>query len=333
MMAGLAQREDAQTAPVVELVGVSRRFGAKTALDDVSLAVDRGGICGLIGPNGAGKTTLLRLLTGLLDPSSGSVRILGHEPTRASRTLRQRIGLVPSGDRSFYLRISGLENLVFFARMQGLRRRAALAEARRALEEVGLTDAARRPVGEYSHGMQKRLSVARALLTRPDVMLVDEATHDLDPGGARRVRELVTDIAGSGTAVVWATQRLDELRGFADHVVLLSTGKVRFSGSVPDLVAQSVARRYVVRLRNGGLDGQDLAAVAERLLDGRGTLTMLGAGSSADYLLSLSPDTVLGEALAALTQGRMDVLTCHEERSEVEEAFLVLTGEDAGSER
>ena len=97
-------------------------------------------------------------------------------------------------------------------------------------------------------------------------------------------------------------------------------------------IVRSVARRYVVRLRNGGLDGEELGAVAERLLAGRGTLTMLGGGSSADYLLSLGPDAVLGEALAALTQGRMDVLTCHEERSEVEEAFLVLTGEE-GSER
>ncbi len=320
-----------EPAPAIEALRVTRRFGTKLALDDISLAADRGEICGLIGPNGAGKTTLLRLLTGLIEPSSGIVRVLGAAPTRASRELRQRIGLVPSGDRSFYLRISGLENLVFFGRMHGLRRRAALAEAGRVLDEVGLADAQRRPVGEYSHGMQKRLSVARALLTRPDILLVDEATHDLDPAGASRIRSLVAEIANQGTAVVWATQRLDELRGFAGIVVLLSTGAVRFAGSLPDLVARSTTRRYVLRLRNGGLDGAELSAVAERLLEGRGTLTLLGDDASSDYLLSLRPDTVLGEALAALTHGRLDVLTCHEDRSGLEEAFLALTHED-GSE-
>ncbi|MGH3004311.1 MAG: ABC transporter ATP-binding protein [Gaiellaceae bacterium] len=293
----------------------------------MSLRVGSGEICGLIGPNGAGKTTLLRILTGLLDPTSGSVRILGQEPTRGARELRQRIGLVPSGDRSFYLRISGFENLVFFARMHGMKRKAAVAQARRVLGEVDLLDAQHRAVGAYSHGMQKRLSVARALLTDPDALLVDEATHDLDPAGARRVRELVAEIAAQGAAVVWATQRLDELRGFADEVTLLAGGEVRFSGTVRDLLARSLPRRYVLRLRNGGLAGEALTSVADRLLRGSGTLTILGDGDSADYVLSLDDDAVLGDALAALAGGRMDVLACHEERSEIEEAFLALTRE------
>lgn len=320
-----ARPREASGTPIVEAEAVSRSFAGKQALAGVSLHVEGGEICGLIGPNGAGKTTLLRILTGLLDPSSGSVRILGQEPTRAPRALRQRLGLVPSGDRSFYLRISGLENLLFFARMHGMRRRAAVAEARRVLAEVDLLDAQHRAVGTYSHGMQKRLSVARALLTHPDALLVDEATHDLDPAGARRVRELVAEIAARGAAIVWATQRLDELRGFADQVTLLAGGEVRFAGTVGDLLARSLPRRYVLRVRNGGLGGDALTAVADRLLSGRGTLKALGDGDSADYMLLLEEDAVLGEALAALAGGRMDVLACQEERSELEEAFLALT--------
>jgi len=316
-------------SPVIHVDAVSRTYGKKRALADVTLQVAGGEIRGLIGPNGAGKTTLLRLLTGLVSPTSGSVRILGEEPTRATRGLRQRIGLVPSGDRTFYLRISGLENLVFFGRMQGLRRRAAVAEARRVLAEVELLDAEHLRVGEYSHGMQKRLSVARALLTHPELLLVDEATHDLDPASGRRVRMLIAGIAAQGAAVVWATQKLDELRGFADRVMLLSAGEVRFDGTLPDLIARSAPRRYVLRVRNGGLDGSALAAVADRLLGERGSLTALGDEDSENYLLSLEHDAILGDALSALAGARMDVLTCHEEQSELEEAFLAFTADDS----
>jgi len=304
---------------------VSRSYAGKEALVDVTLHVGSGEICGLIGPNGAGKTTLLRLLTGLLEPTSGSVRVLGEKPAQATRGLRQRIGLVPSGDRTFYLRLSGLENLIFFGRMHGLRRRAAVAEARRVLAEVDLLDAQRRAVGTYSHGMQKRLSVARALITHPDILLVDEATHDLDPEGGRVVRSLVADIAADGAAVVWATQKLEELRGFADRVLLLSGGRTMFSGTLPDLIALSSPRRYVLRVRNGGLSGEKLAAVADHLLGDLGTLRMLGEGESGNYLLALEQDAILGNALAVLARGKMDVLTCHEERSELEEAFLSFT--------
>lgn len=317
-------------AAAVAAHGIFRSFGPKRALDGVSLDVRNGEIHALIGPNGAGKTTLLRVLTGLVAPDEGNVSVLGVDPGAGSRALRRQIGLIPSGDRSFYLRISGLENLVFFARLHGLRRREALAQARRALEEVDLLDAARLTVNAYSHGMQKRLSIARALLTGPAVLLVDEATHDLDPEGARRVRELVRAVARRGAAVVWTTQRLDELRGFADAVTVLSSGRVRFSGTVPELMAHSLPRRYLLRLQNGSLAGESLQPVLERAVEALGTLTAAGQGESPDYLLVLAENAVLGDALASLTSAEVQVLSCREERSEIEEAFLSLTSEGEG---
>ncbi|HWI07606.1 MAG TPA: ABC transporter ATP-binding protein [Solirubrobacteraceae bacterium] len=205
---------------------VSRRFGERDVLRGVSLRVAAGEIHALLGPNGAGKTTLLRILAGLADATSGTI------------DMATRAGLVPSGDRTFYLRISGLENLVFFARMHGLRHAAAKRRALEVLELVGLSDAARRPVGRYSHGMQKRLSFARALLAEPTVLLVDEATHDLDPEGAERIRALTRELATHGAAVLWTTQRIDEIRGFADAVTFLHQGAVRFAGSVTELIAR-----------------------------------------------------------------------------------------------
>ena len=307
--------------PAVEVRNVTRRFGAKLALNGVSLDVHPGTVHALLGPNGAGKTTLLRILTSLVSPSDGEIRLLGTIP--GGRQLKSRIGFIPSGDRSFYLRISGRENLAFFARLHGMRRREALERADRALASVGLADSARLRVGSYSHGMQKRLSIARALLTSPEVLLVDEATHDLDPEGAHVVRELVAALADEGTAVLWTTQRIDEIRGFADLVTLLREGEVAFSGTVPELMAHAIPRRYLLRIQNGGPPGPDLAGRLQDALSEHGTIA--AQGGLDNYVLALADDAVLGDAIAALSAADVDILTCHQERSEIEEAFLHLT--------
>jgi ABC-2 type transport system ATP-binding protein len=307
----------------IEARGVSRRFGQQVALNGVSLGVPAGEIHAVLGRNGAGKTTLIRILSGLTAPDEGSVGILGEDVTRHARGLRGRVGLVPSGDRSFYLRLSGLENLLFFARLHGLRKRAARERAEHALEAVGLGDAARRRVGHYSHGMQKRLSVARAILTEPPVLLVDEATHDLDPHAARVVRELVAGLSAHGTATLWATQRIEEIRGFADSVTLLREGEVAFTGTVAALADEAVVERHVLRLRPA--DGRVLSV--ERLGLELGELGTIAANGLADdeFVLQLSADTVLGDALLRLAGAGAQVVSCRDERPEMEEAFIRLT--------
>jgi ABC-2 type transport system ATP-binding protein len=314
-------RQPDVVAPSIVVRDVSRRFGARHALKGVSLQIVPGTVHALLGPNGAGKTTLLRILTGLLKPGAGEVSILGEE--LGSRTLQSRIGFIPAGDRSFYLRISGRENLAFFARLHGIGRRDAFERADRALTSVGLGDAARLRVGAYSHGMQKRLSIARALLTEPEVLLVDEATHDLDPRGALIVRELVTELASRGAAVLWTTQRLDEIRGFADRVTLLREGETCFSGTVPELMAYAIPRRYLLRIRNGTPNSPMLGAKLQEALGARGTIAP--DGGAEHFVLALADDAVLGDAIASLTHRDVDVLACREERSEIEEAFLHLT--------
>jgi ABC-type multidrug transport system ATPase subunit len=313
---------------VVSARQVVRRFGEVVALDGVSLTVRAGEIHGLLGPNGAGKTTLMRILTGLVEADAGEVSIAGCDPAQNTRALRTRIGLVPSGDRSLYLRLSGLENLLFFARLQGLRRRAALLRAAKAIEAVGLTDAARTPVGVYSHGMQKRLSVARGLLTDPVVLLVDEATHDLDPEAAENIRSLVQELAAGGTAILWTTQRVDEVRGFADGVTLLAQGRVRFAGTVPELMAHALPRRYLVHLRIRDTQEPPAAGALRSALEGLGSITATADGGLDHHLLALRDDVLLGDALARIGDAGYELLGCRDERSEVEEAFLTLTRRD-----
>jgi ABC-2 type transport system ATP-binding protein len=298
---------------------VSRAYGRKLALRDVSLAVSPGEIHALLGPNGSGKTTLIRTLSGLLMPTSGSVSVLSMDASRSLQRMRQLIGFVPSGDRSFYLRISGLENLVFFARLYGLRRKPATMRARALLAQVGLAEAGATKVGLYSHGMQKRLSVARALLTEPPILLVDEATHDLDPEGARRVRRLVADAAARGAAVVWATQRLEEIAGFATQVTLLSSGRVTFAGTVPELIARAEPDRYVLHLRNGAR-GPALLPTLERALGQLGSIEASGDA----FVLGLAEKTILGDALTRFAGAGVEILSCHRESSAIEEAFISL---------
>jgi ABC-2 type transport system ATP-binding protein len=316
-------RPQLAVVPAVEVDELHRSFGAVEALRGVALEVEPGEVHGILGPNGAGKTTLMRILCGVVDPSSGHAYVLDRKAGR-SRELREQIGLVPSGDRSFYLRLSGLENLVFFARMHGLRRRAARERATELLDAVGLADAARRPVHTYSHGMQKRLSFARALLHVPAVLLLDEATHDLDPVAAEQVRVLTRDCAGRGTAVLWATQRIEELAGFADRVTVLDRGLVCFAGTVSALAAAGGGDRHVIGL------GPRTTATLPALDFALGTLGRVQPATDAGHaLIALSPGVSLGTALSALTAAGADVTSCRDERPPIERAFLAVTGDKA----
>lgn len=306
---------------------VSRRFAATMALQGVSLDVDPGEIRALLGPNGAGKTTLLRILAGLTTPSAGSAYVAGHAVAIGSRTMRRQIGFVPAGDRTLYMRISGLENLIFFARLYGVGLREATARAWELLEQVHLLDAARLPVGRYSHGMRKLLSVARGLLTEPPVLLLDEATLSLDPEGAERIRRLVVHSARNGAAVLWATQRLDEIREFADTVTVLRAGQVRFSGTVGELISEAEMRTFLIRVRNTAAYGAPWEPGLREAVGNRGAITDDESSQPDQYVLTLADGEVLGDAIAALSAAHFQVLTCQPVRPELEVAFLRLTRE------
>jgi ABC-2 type transport system ATP-binding protein len=295
----------------VSVVGVVRRFGQKTALGGVDLEVRPGEIHALLGPNGAGKTTLTRIICGLVDPDAGSVQRSGT------------VGLVPSGDRTFYLRLSGRENLIFFGRLNGQRTREAKRHAEELLEAVGLAEAARVPVGRYSHGMQKRLSVARALLTDPSLLLVDEATHDLDPAGAVQVRTLVEQLAGRGTAVLWTTQRVEEIRGFAHSVSFLHKGTMCFAGTVAELIACAPSQRYAVSIRNGNPTRPPDAVRLQRALGTAGSI-FAGPDGPGHFVLEPAPTHAFGSAIARLADAGFLVTACRQERAEIESAFLAL---------
>jgi heme exporter protein A len=222
--------------------GLTRRFGATTALDGVDLTVRRGEPLALFGVNGAGKTTLLRLLSGGLKPTQGSLTIDGLDPRRAPASARGRIGLL-SHHTLLYDDLSAMENLVFYAKLHGLPR--PLDRARALLDAVGLTDRADEPVRGFSRGMQQRVALARALLHDPSLLLLDEPSSGLDARSSARLRTALNDAASRGATWVIATHDVEEGLALCPRWIALYRGRVIDGGAHVGVDAERV--RELVR--------------------------------------------------------------------------------------
>ncbi len=219
---------DAETADTsVHARGVTKRFGSVTALDDVDLDVAAGEVVALLGANGAGKSTLLRILSTTVLPDEGTAWVAGHDVVAEPLAARRTLGVALGDERSWYWRLSGRHNLEFFAVLYGMGRRQARRRVEVLLREVGLSDAAERRFDGYSAGMRARLSLARALVAAPPVLLLDEPTRSLDPVAANEFRVLIKALAGEqGRAILFTSHDLHEAADTADRVALLSAGRV-----------------------------------------------------------------------------------------------------------
>jgi ABC-2 type transport system ATP-binding protein len=208
--------------------GLVRRFGSLVALDGVNISVEPGEVVVLLGPNGAGKSTLIRTLATTLLPDAGRVWVGGFDVVAEPRAALAGTGLVLSEDRSFFWRMSGAANLEFFAALHGLRKEGARRRAASCLAMVGLSEVGGRRVDRYSTGMRARLGIARALLGRPRVLLLDEPTRSLDPLVAVEVRRLVLRLtAEQGVACLFATHDLHEAAAVSSGTIVLAGGQVR----------------------------------------------------------------------------------------------------------
>lgn len=204
------------------------------ALNDVDLRVEPGRIVGLVGPNGAGKSTLIRIIAGLLDPDRGSVSVNGADPRTDRRRAAEALGLVLADDRSLYWRLTGRQNLEFHAALYGMDFAAASRRADELLGLVGLAHRDRRVFG-YSTGMRASLGIARALVHDPAVIVLDEPTRSLDPVTSRRTCAMIRGLADQGRAVLMSSHRLEELERISDEIVVLTEGRVLFTGSTSSL--------------------------------------------------------------------------------------------------
>ena len=225
-------------APALVVNNVSHSFGDNLALDDVSLEIPRGRFVVLLGLNGAGKSTLFALVTRLYDNVTGEIRIFGHDVRRRASAALQRLGVVFQS-RTLDLDLSLRQNLLYHCALHGIRGREARKRTARALEIVGLGDRAREKVRNLSGGQARRVEIARSLLHKPALLLLDEPTVGLDIGSRESVVNIVRSLVEKeGLGVLWATHLFDEVRP-TDLLVVMHKGRILFTGSVPDFLAKT----------------------------------------------------------------------------------------------
>jgi ABC-2 type transport system ATP-binding protein/sodium transport system ATP-binding protein len=226
---------------MIQVEGLTRRFalpdgGEVLAVDDLSFAAGPGEVFGLLGPNGAGKTTTLRMLLGLLRPTSGRAAVAGYDSRLHPDEVKRRVGLV-SANVGIYPHLTVRETLLFFADLYGVAPAAAADEAGRLAHLFGLEELLRRRCGTLSTGQRQRLNLARALIHRPPVLLLDEPTHGLDVLGSQVVAEFVAHARAEGKAVILTTHRLDEAERLCDRFGLLHKGRLIQTGTLAELRA------------------------------------------------------------------------------------------------
>jgi ABC-2 type transport system ATP-binding protein len=221
--------------PVVAIESLTKRFGEVTAVDDLSFTVRRGQVYGLLGPNGAGKTTALRILTGLERPTQGTTRLFGTTVTPGCRELF-RVGAMVE-QAAFVPQLSGMTNLKSWWEAGGSHLRDADLDG--ALAVAGLGGAMHRKVKTYSQGMKQRLGFARALLARPELLILDEPTNGLDPGEIREIRGLIGRLTDHGATVLLSSHHLSEVEQTCTHVVVMNNGRLIADGTVSDLIGSA----------------------------------------------------------------------------------------------
>ncbi len=205
------------------------------ALDGLTLTIPRGIVFGVLGPNGAGKTTLVRILSTLLTPTRGSARVLGLDVVKQAAEVRKHIGLVLGGERGLYGRLTGKENLLFFASINHMNPHEVEKRVNQLLDKVKLTESAGTLVEQYSRGMKQRLHIARGLLTEPSILFLDEPTIGLDPFGAQELRQLIPELVGQGTTVILTTHYMFEADTLCHTIAMVNKGKLVVLGSPSEI--------------------------------------------------------------------------------------------------
>ena len=220
---------------IIRIENLTHCFKDRAALKNLSYTVKAGEIFALLGPNGAGKTTTIRLLNGLYQPTSGSLRVLGLDPLKDGNQLRQQTGVLTETN-ALYERLSARQNLLFFGTLYGMPAAALRDRIAELLKFFNLEDRANEKVGAYSKGMKQRLALARALLNHPRILFLDEPTSSLDPESAQQVHELIQSVRErDGQTVFLCTHRLEEAERLADRVAILHAGALLALGSLAQL--------------------------------------------------------------------------------------------------
>jgi ABC-2 type transport system ATP-binding protein len=307
--------------------GLTKRFGATTALDGLDLEIPEGRVCGLLGPNGAGKTTAVRILSTLLWADAGRAEVAGFDVRRDAAQVRYRIGVTGQHDAIDEI-LTGRQNLRLFGKLYHLSPSVARRRADELLEQFGLTEAADRKAKTYSGGMKRRLDLAASFIMRPQVLFLDEPTTGQDPRNRNEVWDVVRSLVAGGTTVLLTTHYLDEADQLADQICVIDRGRVIADGTPDALKGRIGGSRIDVVVHSS----QELPAAAEVLERVCGA----DAEIQPDHRRASAPAAdrvaVLGEVLRALEAAGIDAEDTAVRKPTLDEVFLTLTGEKPEAE-
>jgi lipooligosaccharide transport system ATP-binding protein len=300
--------------PLIRARGLVKRYGEFEAVRGIDVEVRRGEAFGFLGPNGAGKSSTMRMIASVSPISSGELTILGHDPAKEGPRVRARLGVCPQEDQ-LDMEISVRENLTVYGRYFGLSRAECRERADDLLRFVSLTDRANSTVEDLSGGMKRRLTIARSLINRPDILLLDEPTTGLDPQARHLLWDQLFRLKQQGVTLVLTTHYMDEAEQLCDRLVVMDGGVIVAEGSPLELIARH-ATREVTELRFGVGEHEQLAAKVEDLAERVEVLP--------DRLLLYTHD---GEAASAAVHARgLRPTAVLVRRSTLEDVFLRLTG-------
>jgi ABC-2 type transport system ATP-binding protein len=307
-----------QAPPALAVEHLTKRFGNRVAVDDVSFTVSAGEVFGFLGPNGAGKTTTVRMLGTLIAPTSGSAVVAGLPLSPANGVeIRQRIAVMPEAP-GLYLRLTVTENLEFFLGLYGIRQPDRIPAA---LEAVGLETRANDLCGNLSKGLRQRVGLARALLSEPEVLFLDEPTSGLDPVATREVHTLIDGLRERGSTVFLTTHRLEEAERLCDRVAILNT-TLRTIGRTDELRERLFRKRLLVTTR------APLADPAS-VFDGQAGVTGWDTDRAGAYEVAITDAETAAPAVArSLVAAGADILSLGEKRHSLEDVYLELVSED-----
>ncbi len=311
--------------PALVIDRLTKRYGNITALDSLSLTVDRGRILGLIGPNGSGKTTTIKILVGLARPSEGTAHIAGIDCSRDSRKIKRMVGYMPDKFGAYdNMRVS--EYLDFFGAAFGIGRRKRVKRIDEVLETTNATYMRDRYVESLSHGMQQRIGIARTLLHDPDVLIFDEPANGLDPQARIEMRELLLQLAASGKTLLVTSHILPELSRICDQIAILLNGRLCAFGSLPEIMA-SITQQRIFEIQLSGKDAIPAAGkIARDFTSDEPDVEI--SESPAEAIIRLrtaKTDSELGELLRRLITAGVAVNQFRELQADLEDAFLSIT--------
>jgi ABC-2 type transport system ATP-binding protein len=295
--------------------GLSKAYDSKTVVDNLNLNVAEGEVFGLLGPNGAGKTTTILMLLGLTEPSGGTAEVYGHSPTREPLQVKRLIGYLPE-NVGFYGNLTARENLQFIAELNGIGEVEADIRIDQLLEAVGLTEAAPKPVNQYSKGMRQRLGIADVLIKQPKVAILDEPTAGLDPEGINQILEMISGLPGRGTTVILSSHQLYQVQKICHRVGIMSGGRMVAQGALNDLYREAGGgNRYQIEVMTTA-SGDEAAAVIGRV-DG-----VSGVEVQADKLLINAGDDLRAEISRVMVSNNLPLIQMNVRQFSLDDIYM-----------